>query len=471
MPRARKRLPLVCQHLENISRDALETYLDVIRAYVRHRQGVYALYRKTKLYYVGLAKDLRWRLNAHLKDHHGQSWDRFSVYLTIGDQHLKELESLVLRIVKPKGNEVKGKFAKSQDLRRKFAHDIRLIQRQELDRLIGRVREVDIEEEPPDSGRRAPVLAAHFSLPTRLRAIYKGKTLRAHVRRDGRIRWNNYLAPRCADLWMRDLRTCDVQGILNQIASQHDLSAATVQRCKSLLSGIFSHAKTQGYFDGINPVHETEIPANTHQSAETYAYSPEEINDMLRTLPNPAHAVIATASYAGLTKSEIEGMTWECYSGSELNVVRARVHGKFGEPKTKKRRGAVHVSPVLKGVLDKYRLACGNPVTGPMFVNAKGFALDLNNLANRVIGPILDEHGMQWHGYHACRRGLATRLHDQKVDDLTVRDVLRHGDVKTTIRSYIKVLPQAVIDAVNRQHDDLCTSCAPFASEKVSLPN
>ena len=53
-------------------------------------------------------------------------------------------------------------------------------------------------------------------------------------------------------------------------------------------------------------------------------------------------------------------------------------------------------------------------MAGPMFINAKGQALDLNNLANRVIGPILDEHGMQWHGYQACRRGLATRLHDQK---------------------------------------------------------
>jgi hypothetical protein len=29
-------------------------------------------------------------------------------------------------------------------------------------------------------------------------------------------------------------------------------------------------------------------------------------------------------------------------------------------------------------------------------------------------------------------------LHDQQVDDLTARDVPRHGDVKTTIRSYIK---------------------------------
>jgi hypothetical protein len=63
-----KRTPLVCQHIENISRDALEKFQDVIRSYVRHRQGVYALYRRTKLYYVGLAKDLRWRLKAHLND-------------------------------------------------------------------------------------------------------------------------------------------------------------------------------------------------------------------------------------------------------------------------------------------------------------------------------------------------------------------------------------------------------------------
>jgi len=40
---------LVCQHLENISRDALEKYLPIIRRYVVRRQGVYALYRRGKL--------------------------------------------------------------------------------------------------------------------------------------------------------------------------------------------------------------------------------------------------------------------------------------------------------------------------------------------------------------------------------------------------------------------------------------
>src|SRR3974377_2033648 len=92
---------LVCQHLENISRDALEKYQDIVRRYVLHRQGVYALYRRGKLYYVGLSSDLRCRLNKHLKDRHEHSWDRFSVYLTIGSRHLRELESLLLRVFKP----------------------------------------------------------------------------------------------------------------------------------------------------------------------------------------------------------------------------------------------------------------------------------------------------------------------------------------------------------------------------------
>jgi len=111
-----KRKPLVSQHLENISREALEKFQDVIRLYVRRRQGVYALYRRGKIHYVGLASNLRSRLAHHLRDRHRDSWDRFSVYFTIGDSHLKELESLILRIVKPAGNKQKGKFFKSEDI-------------------------------------------------------------------------------------------------------------------------------------------------------------------------------------------------------------------------------------------------------------------------------------------------------------------------------------------------------------------
>ncbi len=91
---------LVCQHLENISRDALEKYQAIIKKYVRGRHGIYALYKKDKLYYVGLASNLRNRLSRHLSDRHAETWNRFSIYLTIKDEHLKELESLLHSAIK-----------------------------------------------------------------------------------------------------------------------------------------------------------------------------------------------------------------------------------------------------------------------------------------------------------------------------------------------------------------------------------
>ena len=111
-----KHTPLVSQYLEKISRAALEKHQRIIREYVAKRHGIYALYRGNRLYYVGLASNLRNRLRHHLRDRHGQSWDRFSVYLTIGDSHIKELESLVLRIVSPPGNKLVGKFGKAENL-------------------------------------------------------------------------------------------------------------------------------------------------------------------------------------------------------------------------------------------------------------------------------------------------------------------------------------------------------------------
>ena len=103
---------LVSQHLENIKSDALEKFQDIIKTYVHGRHGIYALYRRNSLYYVGLASNLRNRLRSHLKDRHRKLWDRFSVYLTDDDDHVKELESLILRIVGTKGNMNRGKFGR-----------------------------------------------------------------------------------------------------------------------------------------------------------------------------------------------------------------------------------------------------------------------------------------------------------------------------------------------------------------------
>ncbi len=187
-----KRAQLVSQHLENISHEALSKYQDVIRSYVRGRQGIYALYRKNELYYVGLAGNLRSRLNSHLGDRHKKLWDRFSVYLTIGDSHLKELESLILRTVKPSGNHQSGKFIRSENLRGKLSRDLRARQRQEINWVIGR------STSPIPKHRRqkvvqkgAPILSAYINQSTKLRATSKDKLITARVRKNGLVRYKN----------------------------------------------------------------------------------------------------------------------------------------------------------------------------------------------------------------------------------------------------------------------------------------
>ena len=188
-----KSQPLVCQYFENISRTAFGKYQALLRAYVRNRHGVYALYKNGRLYYVGLASNLRGRLQTHLRGPHGDSWDRFSVYLTIGDSHIRELESLILRIVSPRGNKQTGKFVSADDLRGRFIGDVRKLHKQELHDLIGweLVSKQKDDRRPTTQipvGRQA-VLSPFVSKEFELRGSFRGKPLRARVLKNGVIRF------------------------------------------------------------------------------------------------------------------------------------------------------------------------------------------------------------------------------------------------------------------------------------------
>jgi hypothetical protein len=174
MPRRPK---LVTQFLENIHRKAFDDHPELIRMLTRQRSGIYALFRKDELYYVGLATDLRWRVKHHLKDRHKDSWDRFSVFLTIGDQHLRELETLAIRIMKPVGNKQIGRFAGAQNLDLTLRRLIDAKNRRARDLMLGRpVKAVDDEEESP---------AKRFR---HLRGRYKKKAYRGRLLKSGTVR-------------------------------------------------------------------------------------------------------------------------------------------------------------------------------------------------------------------------------------------------------------------------------------------
>jgi hypothetical protein len=186
--RRRRREALVHQHLENVSRELLEHHPDVVRQFIGRNAGIYALYRKNKLYYVGLATALRGRLKAHGKNKHGKSWDRFSIYLTMRDQHLREIEALLLRIANPPGAKQKGRLAQSKDMRRRITRAIREKQYHEVSSLFGR------ETTPVNAGdENESKLRKLLPQGAKIRGTLKGKIFRARVRRSGDIRFNGKL--------------------------------------------------------------------------------------------------------------------------------------------------------------------------------------------------------------------------------------------------------------------------------------
>ena len=144
-----KREALVHQHLENVSRELLERHRDIVRHFIGRNAGIYALYRRNKLYYVALATTLRGRLRAHVKNQHGNSWDRFSIYLTIKDQHFREIESLLLRIANPPDAKRRGRLTRSSDMRRRIEKAIYEKQFSEISSMFG--RKTSPVEEPVQS--------------------------------------------------------------------------------------------------------------------------------------------------------------------------------------------------------------------------------------------------------------------------------------------------------------------------------
>lgn len=261
---------------------------------------------------------------------------------------------------------------------------------------------------------------------------------------DGYLKlWNTYGT--YFNTYSLDLRTCDAQAILRKIcADRPHLNRTSISHAKNFFSGIWGHALRMGSTEQENPWRSVKIP-QAPDARDTYAYSPAEIESILKATPAPYDLVILLAACTGLRKSEIRGLRWQDWdpASSTLSVSRARWRTFDKTTKSKASKAPVPVVPVLAERLKT--AAKGKKETAPIFPSSTGTPLDLDNLARRVIIPAV---GNLWKGYHAFRRGLATFLHSKSVDDKTIQAILRHENVSITQQCYVKTVPESVRKAM-----------------------
>jgi len=206
----RKTRPIVIGHLERISSKVFDRYRKQIADMIKGNYGVYALYRRDKLYYIGMATDFRRRLNKHLRDRLKGKWNQFSLYLIRKTDHLREVESLLLRITRPVGNKITGKLKQSVNLRPKLKRIMTADSKKVIEEILGTAK-------PPTKKHRAKGKAAKEGNALKgllrngqgLYANYKGKSYRAifYTQRGIKLGGKFYLSPTGAAKAIVDRRT------------------------------------------------------------------------------------------------------------------------------------------------------------------------------------------------------------------------------------------------------------------------
>jgi hypothetical protein len=172
---------LVLEYLEDLSGEILDQ-TSVVENFVAKRPGIYALYQHGSLYYVGLATNLRTRLKHHQKDRHQGKWDRFSVYITSSDEHLKDLESLLLRVTKkPHGNRQNGKFQAATNRNSALKQIFKTHQNKKLNEVF------NILDKTSEKGKLSSTPSTRTG-PFALRGYHKGQIIKALLKKNAAVK-------------------------------------------------------------------------------------------------------------------------------------------------------------------------------------------------------------------------------------------------------------------------------------------
>jgi hypothetical protein len=185
-----KTRPLVVNRLENISKDIFRQYYAQITELVGDSPGIYALNDGAELYYVGKSTELRKRVRHHLKDRHLASWTHFSLYLARREEHIHEIESLLVRIANPKGNRVIPRGRSTGTLVKLLKKMVQAKQRQELLGLFGDKRAAGRVQRTTREASAAPRLAGLVGKRTKLYRTYNGREYTASLNPQGLINYN-----------------------------------------------------------------------------------------------------------------------------------------------------------------------------------------------------------------------------------------------------------------------------------------
>jgi integrase len=285
-----------------------------------------------------------------------------------------------------------------------------------------------------------------------LKGSVRGSVRQSTYDRDASL-VNNHLRPALGGIRLKKLSAAHVQGFYRD-RLDYGLSPSTVHKMHAILHKALSQALKWHM-----------VPRNVTEAVRPPRPAPREMRPLTaeeaRRLLQAAHgngleALYVLAVTTGMRQGELLALRWQdvdiknCTVSVRRTLTRNGGVIELGEPKTKKSRRSIRLTPraieALEAHLERQLreiriLGDRYEDQGLVFTTSTGGLINPSNLRQRNFARLLKEARLPHIRFHDLRHTCATLLLTQGTHPKYVQDLLGHATIAITLDTYSHVMP------------------------------
>src|ERR687898_2826625 len=263
----------------------------------------------------------------------------------------------------------------------------------------------------------------------------------------------NHVKPALGRLKLKNLNAPHLQGLYRDRLDS-GLSGSTVQKIHYVLHKGLRQAVMWNLIPR-NPADSVKAPTPTPK--EMHPLSAQEARRLLEAARGDRlEALYVLAVHTGMRRGELLGIKW---GDVDLENATVRVRRTLtrngtgyvlGEPKTKKSRRTVRITPQAVEALESHRVKQSEEMLtsgslykeqGLVFAGTGGRLINPSNLRQRSFKPLLEHAGLPRITFNDLRHTCASLLFQKNVHPKFVQELLGHASVTITLDTYSHMLP------------------------------
>lgn len=242
-----------------------------------------------------------------------------------------------------------------------------------------------------------------------------------------------HIVPRLGHLYLPALSVKVLQGFVGHLHELH-LARSTIHNILSVLSRMFDWAREYKYQAPKIDWDVIVLPQEGLDSPRRW-FTADETVRILAAAEWPWKACYALYAYLGLRTGEGLGLTWQHidFSADVIKVRQNAVAGHLQTVKSSNSKADMPMPAALKAILLEYRDVWMPNGLDLLFATEHERPWKGSDVRSRFFYPLLKSLSIAHGGFHAFRHGAATLMFDAGVSAPTVKNIMRHGRIDTTL--------------------------------------